>query len=92
MARGTRMGRQREWYEKRGERRSRRTFGLVAGADADDALVLEIDEPALLVALGVGEGDGEGGFGLVDGFSAGAVVGAEGGVDVVEDGRGRELV
>lgn len=73
----------------------KRTISLSTGGGgtlADDALVLEIEVPALLLAGGVLEVERDDGLGVLDGVFALGFVGLEGGVDHVEGGGGGEGV
>ncbi len=67
------------------------TGGLLAEALADLALILEVNVPALGLASGVLEVEGEDGVALLDGVLLVCGV-AEGVVDGVKGGRGGELV
>lgn len=69
------------------------TISLATGGSgtlADLALVLQVEVPALLLALRVLQVESDDGLGLVDGILAVGVVRLESLVDHVEGGGGRE--
>lgn len=70
--------------------KKKRTGGLLAETLGDLALLLEVEVPALSLAGGVLEGEGEDGTALLDGVLTVGVVG-QSGVDLVKGGGGGEL-
>ena len=68
------------------------TRRLLCQALGNSARALEVDGPALGLAGGVLEGEGEDGVALLQGILAVGLAGVEGGVDGVEGRRRGELV
>jgi hypothetical protein len=75
-----------------GETAAERTSRLLADTLADSAFVLQVDVPALGLAGGVLEGEGEDGVALLHGILAVGLAGVQGLVDLVEGRGGGELV
>lgn len=65
---------------------------LRSSALADSAVLLQIQVPALLLAVGILDRERDNGLGLVDGLLARGLVALEGLVDHVERGGGGESV
>lgn len=65
---------------------------LGGGTLSNNTLILEVEVPALCLALVVGQGESENGLGGLDGISALSSVGLESVVDDVERSGGREVI